>query len=91
MIASPLERQVTFELVNALVACIRGPKGRAEIRFIVDPQMSPEARFIVRQENKAFDCVYLRPYTKDIVCDEPAGITLRDAIALAKTMVGASL
>jgi hypothetical protein len=58
---------VHYERVNDLLAWVRGPLARVEIRIIGSARTSP--KIILRMENKEFNPLTLAQYKSDVVID----------------------
>lgn len=58
---------VQYERVNDLLAWVRGPLARVEIRIIGSARTSP--KIILRMENKEFNPLTLAQYKSDVVID----------------------
>jgi hypothetical protein len=79
------DTKVQFERVNALLACIRGPNGRGEIRLLCDPSKdSVPVRLVGRIEAKSFDQITFSTLSEDIVFNEPIGLTFEKAVEKIK-------
>jgi hypothetical protein len=62
-----LEPAVQYERVNDLLAWVRGPLARVEIRLIGSARTSP--KIILRIENKEFNAINLAQCKSDVVID----------------------
>ena len=62
-----MEPVVQYERVNDLLAWVRGPLARVEIRLIGSARTSP--KIILRVENKEFNAFSLAAYKNDVVVD----------------------
>ncbi len=77
--------QISLESVNALVAMVRGPGGRAEVRFWSSKSVA--ARYVIRIERLSYDTgVPTTIFDRNVVIDHPT-FSLRDALEVARQHV----